>query len=66
LSLTVQDDGRGFAVPTTLHGLTTHGHFGLVGMQERIDLIGGTWTVESLPGHGTTVRVAWENADLED
>jgi signal transduction histidine kinase len=67
LSLTVQDDGRGFAVPTTFHGLTTHGHFGLVGMQERIDLIGGTWTVESLPNHGTTVRVVWqENTDLQD
>ncbi|MCP4538243.1 MAG: hypothetical protein GY832_13975 [Chloroflexi bacterium] len=57
LTLTIQDDGRGFAVPDTFHDLTTHGHFGLVGMQERIDLIGGTWVVKSRPGTGTTIQI---------
>ncbi|MDY7079673.1 MAG: histidine kinase [Chloroflexota bacterium] len=57
LILIVQDDGHGFVMPTDFHSLTAQGHFGLVGMQERVDLIGGTLTVESVPGQGTTVRV---------
>ncbi|MBN1584471.1 MAG: sensor histidine kinase, partial [Anaerolineae bacterium] len=60
LILTVQDDGRGFVVPATFHDLTTSGHFGLVGMQERVGLIGGEWMVDSAPGRGTTVRVVWQ------
>lgn len=60
LMLTVHDDGRGFDVPAHLHDLSTHGHFGLVGMQERIGLIGGDWMVDSAPGRGTTVRAVWQ------
>jgi signal transduction histidine kinase len=60
LVLTAQDDGEGFAMPSTFDELVEHGHFGLVGMQERVNLIGGTWTVESAPGQGTTVRVEWD------
>jgi signal transduction histidine kinase len=60
LTLTVQDDGCGFAVPTPLQSLTAQGHFGLAGMQERAELIGGTLTVESAPGQGTMVRVDQE------
>jgi len=65
LTLTVQDDGRGFAVPTPLHSLTAQGHFGLAGMEERVELIGGTLTVVSAPGQGTTVRVVKQGADRE-
>jgi signal transduction histidine kinase len=60
LSLTVQDDGRGFAVPAGLPSLTGEGHFGLVGMEERVDLIGGTLTLDSAPGQGTRVCVVWQ------
>jgi signal transduction histidine kinase len=60
LSLALHDDGRGFPVPDTLHSLAAEGHFGLVGMQERVNLIGGTWTVESAPAQGTTIRVVWQ------
>jgi signal transduction histidine kinase len=60
LTLTIRDDGRGFDVPAAFHDLTTRGHFGLVGMQERLGLIGSAWTVESAPGCGTTVRAMWE------
>jgi signal transduction histidine kinase len=59
LSLTIQDDGQGFAVPVALRSLTDHGHFGLVGVQERVNLIGGTLTLESAPGRGTAMRVIW-------
>ncbi len=63
LHLTVQDDGRGFVVPAALHDLASQGHFGLAGMQERVELIGGTLAVESAAGQGTTVRVAWDSAN---
>jgi signal transduction histidine kinase len=64
LSLTIQDDGQGFAVPATLRSLTDQGHFGLVGMQERVNLIGGTLRLESAPGRGTTMRVIWQGTRI--
>ncbi len=57
LALTVADDGTGFTVPETFRDLTQGGHFGLVGMRERVNLIGGTWSLESRAGEGTVVRV---------
>lgn len=32
------------------------GHFGLHGMRERAERLGGTLAIESTPGSGTTVR----------
>jgi signal transduction histidine kinase len=52
LKLTVADDGQGF--DTTLP--PPEGHYGLLGMRERADLVGGTLTVQSTPGKGTTVQ----------
>ncbi len=65
LALTLHDDGRGFAMPDTLHDLAVRGHFGLVGMKERLDLIGGDWAVDSAPGRGTTVRVVWPKSAVQ-
>jgi signal transduction histidine kinase len=63
LTLTIRDDGCGFVVPATLNELAAAGHFGLVGLRERVELIGGVLTVESAPGEGTTVRVVWQMED---
>lgn len=60
LILTIQDDGRGFLVPAGPHSPAGDGHFGLMGMRERAELIGGEWTLSPTPGQGTTVRVAWQ------
>ncbi len=57
LTLEIQDDGRGFTPPDSLHHLADGGHFGLVGIGERAKLIGGAWGVVSAPGAGTTVWV---------
>jgi two-component system, NarL family, sensor histidine kinase UhpB len=50
--LEVSDDGRGFAFDESQRGL------GIGGMRERALLIGAELTIESRPGHGTTVRLA--------
>jgi signal transduction histidine kinase len=56
--LTVSDRGRGFAVPERLGALAEAGHFGLVGIHERMELVGGTLGLASGPGQGTTLT-AW-------
>ncbi len=56
ISLTVNDDGSGFTPATVPDGKT--GHFGLLGMGERAERIGGKLDITSLPGKGTTIRIA--------
>jgi len=51
--LTVRDDGAGFVLPREAGDLTQAGHFGLVGMRERAQFIGGSLEVQSAPGKGT-------------
>lgn len=55
ISLTVRDDGRGFSPGTQLNA--ADGHFGLLGMRERIDRLAGTFRIQSAPGQGTTIHV---------
>ena len=55
LALRVRDDGSGFE-PAKAGG-TESGHFGLIGMRERAERIGGHLTLDSTPGSGTELRV---------
>ena len=55
VALIVRDDGRGFEMGDGFQAAP--GHFGLTGMRERADAIGGTLEVTSEPGAGTTVRL---------
>jgi PAS domain S-box-containing protein len=57
VQMIVEDDGCGFDVETTLRTSNTSGHLGLYGMRERAMLLGGSVTVESGRGKGTTVSV---------
>ncbi len=52
LSLEVHDDGKGFVLEHALSGAS----FGLVGMRERILLLGGSLRIDTAPGQGTIVR----------
>jgi signal transduction histidine kinase len=54
--LRIQDDGVGFD-PLAARGLVADGHFGLAGMRERVEMVGGRLVVDSTPGEGTTVDV---------
>jgi signal transduction histidine kinase len=49
VTVCVRDDGQGFDPAGGWEG------FGLVGMRERVELLGGGLNVESAPGAGTTV-----------
>ena len=51
--LSVRDNGRGFDCEQSLS--PDRGHFGLVGMRERAEQIGGRLTVSSSPGAGTEI-----------
>lgn len=53
--LIIRDDGIGFDARTGGAG-DTAGHLGLVSMEEGIATLGGTWTVGSATGAGTTVE----------
>jgi PAS domain S-box-containing protein len=55
--LEIRDNGIGFVVPTNWVDLVQQGHYGLAGAVERASLLNGTFTVDSQPGAGTTVRV---------
>jgi PAS domain S-box-containing protein len=57
ISVIVKDDGCGFSLPETVGDLVKQGRLGLVGMQERIQLVGGSFRIESEPGNGTTVFI---------
>jgi signal transduction histidine kinase len=52
--LRVVDDGVGFS-PDAARERTRDGHFGLIGMRERIELAGGRWLLHSAPDRGTRV-----------
>lgn len=52
----IQDNGRGFQadeIAIAKSGM----HLGLLGMRERVEMVGGTFCVESAPGKATTIRV---------
>jgi len=57
IRLEVKDDGVGFVVPKSPTDFTSSGHFGLLGIRERADLIGAKLELESEAGSGTRLAV---------
>ncbi|MCL4458390.1 MAG: sensor histidine kinase [Chloroflexi bacterium] len=55
LKLVIQDDGQGFVVPKSRSALLRRGHLGLIGMRERVEQMGGSFSIRSKPGEGTVV-----------
>jgi signal transduction histidine kinase len=51
----IQDNGRGFATPP--EQAPSSGGFGLIGLAERVRMLGGTHTIQSEAGKGTTITV---------
>jgi signal transduction histidine kinase len=55
--IVIEDNGQGFSVPERMSDLVSMGKLGLVGMHERARTLGGTLTIQSRLGGGTTVVV---------
>ena len=55
IRMEISDNGKSFPVEKTLLAKNPK-RLGLVGMKERIEMVGGNLTIESAPGQGTTVR----------
>ena len=51
----ISDDGKSFQVEQVLF-VKKNNRLGLVGMRERIEMVGGSFNIESAPGRGTTIR----------
>lgn len=62
ITLHIQDNGRGFVPPESLAELAPQGHYGLLGMHERAELIGATLDVRSAPGQGTRIGITLGSA----
>jgi signal transduction histidine kinase len=61
--LIIGDDGKGFQLVHSNVDLK-HGGFGLIGIAERAQLLGGTAAIQSEPGLGTTIQVEIKLKDI--
>jgi len=52
LLLTIQDDGQGFDASTI-----PSGHYGILGIKERVRLVNGSFEIQSENGKGTTLKI---------
>jgi signal transduction histidine kinase len=55
--LRIQDDGHGFNPAQISNESMDMQHWGLIGIQERIELVGGRMSIFSSPERGTTLQV---------
>jgi signal transduction histidine kinase len=55
VTMLIEDNGQGFDFYEA--GKKGDQCLGLLGMKERVNLIGGSFVIESAPGEGTTIRV---------
>ena len=51
----IKDDGKSFHVEPALHANGSK-RLGLLGMKERLEMVGGNFGVQSAPGQGTTIE----------
>lgn len=55
--LRITDNGAGLTAPVDYAALSARKHFGLVGISERVALLGGTLRIEAMEGGGTRIEV---------
>jgi signal transduction histidine kinase len=61
----IADNGRAFAVERTFRARNPK-RLGLIGIKERVEMIGGSLKIESTPGIGTVVRAEIPLASAKD
>jgi signal transduction histidine kinase len=59
LELVVHDDGVGFDVVPAQEQAAQRGRLGLLGMRERVQILGGSLEVDSEAERGTRIRVSF-------
>jgi len=57
IQMLISDDGKGFNTPNYLTDFADNGHYGLMGIQERIHQLGGKLEIQSSVKHGTQLFV---------
>jgi len=57
ITLMISDNGHGFVAPASPTEFGPNGHFGLLGIHERADLIGARLGIESTQGQGTRIEI---------
>jgi PAS domain S-box-containing protein len=65
LELSIRDDGMGFDVDAARERAAHGASLGIVGMQERASLAGGTIEIRSTPGKGTEIRARFPIGDSQ-
>ncbi len=56
ITLTIEDNGKGFDLQKALKMAAKGKSLGLLGMQERAELLGGRFKITSNQGHGTLIK----------
>jgi signal transduction histidine kinase len=62
----VSDDGSGFTVPESPAEFAPSGHYGLLGLHERAELIGAQLEIHSAPDRGTRLVITLPSPDDEN
>ena len=57
INAVIEDDGVGFDMDSLTKRLTSGDHFGLYGMRERTQLLGGKFSIRSAVGAGTRISI---------
>ena len=60
MELVIEDNGQGFDIRHAFSRKASEGGFGLTSMKERAELSGGRFSIDSIRGAGTTIRVSWQ------
>ncbi len=57
IDISISDNGQGFELKARIDEFPREGKLGLTGIEERVQLLGGTLEVSTAPGKGTTLDI---------
>jgi len=60
----IQDNGKGFDLDKVLHPGSPERGFGIIGMKERVSLLGGEIDIQSRPNFGTLIQIEIPSEDV--
>ncbi len=65
VDISIRDDGRGFEKNAAQTNDDSRGGFGLVGIAERVRMLGGSYEIESQVGNGTGIKIKLRISNYE-